>query len=756
LAAATWVLLLFRLWEGSMGNPRGQAPCDSFPGLVAGVRTLRLSLIILANLAGLLAHPHAAAQQNAKNVVVLSGGRGRDSLNRMESSLRSHVKFPVNFSIVDLDNPRFDEKSYQDNLAEALQAAYGKKPDLLFACMDPSLRFAGEYRDQIFPGVPVVFMSVSTLLADKQIWPGVTGVAVPSGARQTVDLALHLHPDTTAVAVISGDSENEEDYLAAVHSELLHHQDKVTEIDIVGPPSGRMLERVAALPPHTVVLFQLIPHDSEQRAIEAYDVLATVTQRFPTYSVFGHLALEHGGIGGFVYDARDDAVLAGEIAARVLSGEQPDKIPIQHLSNSQNHVDWGALRRWNISESALPPGTVVLNRELTLWQRYRGYILAAIFVIVAQALLIAALLWQRARKRKAEAVLRESEERFRLLANTTPALIWMCDAEGTTTYLNERRFAFTGSDQDAGYGDTWMTYIHPHDLPAVKEAFSKAIETRQPYTKEFRLRRRDGTYRWMFDVASPRLNDDGTFAGFIGSAIDITDQRIARQALQRLSGQLIRAQEKERTRIARELHDDICQRLALLSVELGQASRSSNGASSKLDEIRKHCSDIAGDVQALSHRLHSSKLDFLGIAAALKSFCDEFSRQHELTVEFIEKDVPANLPQDAALCLFRVTQEALQNAVKYSETRSFAVELTGTQHEVRLEVKDWGAGFDVEAARRNHGLGLVSMRERVHLVHGSFSIESRPGEGTKIVVVLPLFAEGELSSGAEAATKAPG
>jgi PAS domain S-box-containing protein len=739
-----------------MGNPRGQAQFDSFSRLAAGACAIRVWLIILAVLAGMAVHSRAAAQQNAKNVVVLSGGRGRDSLNQMESSVRARVTFPVNFSIVDLDNPRFDERSYQDNLAEALQAAYGKKPDLLFACMDPSLRFAVEYRDETFPGVPIVFMSVSTLLADKQKWPGATGVAVPSGAKQTVDLALRLHPDTTTVAVITSDSDNEKDYLAAVHSELLRHQDKVEEIDIVGPPSGRMLERVAALPAHTVVLFQLIPHDSEQRAIEAYDVLATVTQHFPTYSVFGHLALDHGGIGGFFYDSKDDAVRAGEIAARVMSGERPDKIAILHLSNSQMRVDSRALRRWNISESALPAGVVVLNRELTLWERYRGYVLAAIFVIVAQALLIAALLWQRARKRKAEAVLRESEERFRLLANTTPALIWMCDAEGRTTYLNERRFAFTGSDQSAGYGDTWMAYIHPDDLPAVNEAFSNAVKTRQSYSKEFRLRRSDGTYRWMFDVASPRLNDDGTFAGFIGSAIDITDQRLARQALQRLSGQLIKAQEKERTRIARELHDDICQRLALLSVELGQASRSSNGASGRLDEIRKHCTDIASDVQALSHRLHSSKLDFLGIAAALKGFCDEFSRQHEVTVAFTARNVPGNVPQDTAQCLFRVTQEALHNAVKYSKTRSFAVELTGTPNEVRLEVKDWGAGFDVEAARRNHGLGLVSMPERVHLVHGRFSIESRPGEGTKIVAVVPIFAANEASSDAETVTNTPG
>jgi PAS domain S-box-containing protein len=592
----------------------------------------------------------------------------------------------------------------------------------------------------MFPGVPIVFMSVSTLVADQQKWSGVTGVAVPSGVKETVDLALRLHPDATEVAVITSESENEKDYLTAVHSELLRHRDKVEEIDIVGPPSGQMLERVAALPPHTVVLFQMMPHDSEQRAIEGNDVLATVTQHFPTYSVFGHLVLDHGGIGGAFYDAKDDAVLAGELAARVLKGERPDNIPILHLSNFQTRVDWRALHRWNIPESALPARVVVVNREPTLWQRYRGYLLAVIFVILAQAFLITALLWQRARKRKAEAILRESEERFRLLANTTPAMIWMCDDQGKTTYLNDRRFAYTGSDKNAGYGDTWMDYVHPDDLQGVRDKFSAALNARQPYSREYRLRRSDGVYRWVFNVSSPRMHSDGSFAGFIGSIIDITDQKLARETLQKLSGHLIKAQENERARIARELHDDVCQRLALLSVELGQAARGSNGSANRLEQIRKHCSDIASDVQALSHRLHSSKLDYLGIAAALKGFCEEFSQQHEVAVEFRERNVPAQLPPDTSLCLFRIAQEALHNAVKYSQTHSFEVELTGTPDEVRLEVRDRGAGFDVQAAKQNRGLGLVSMRERVHLVHGKFSIESRPGEGTKIIAVVPAFA----------------
>jgi PAS domain S-box-containing protein len=360
-----------------------------------------------------------------------------------------------------------------------------------------------------------------------------------------------------------------------------------------------------------------------------------------------------------------------------------------------------------------------------------------------------ALLMQRARKRKAEAVLSESEKRFRLMADTTPAIVWICDAQGKITYLNERRIAFTGPDSKEGYGDTWAAYVHPDDLKNVLDTVSEALRNHQSFSMEYRLRRSDGVYRWMFDVASPRLNGDGSFGGFIGSAIDTTDQKLAQQALENVSGQLIEAQEKERSRIARDLHDDICQRLALLSMELGQVNRSSNGSpetmKKSLEDIRKHCSEIAGDVQALSHQLHSSKLDYLGIVSAMRGFCTELSKQHELNIEFSERNVPAQLPKDVSLCLFRIAQEALHNAVKYSGVSQFTVDLSGVEGAVQLMISDAGAGFDVEEAKKNRGLGLLSMQERIHLVHGTFSVESRRGHGTRIIAAVPFIAENEWS-----------
>ena len=244
----------------------------------------------------------------------------------------------------------------------------------------------------------------------------------------------------------------------------------------------------------------------------------------------------------------------------------------------------------------------------------------------------------------------------------------------------------------------------------------------------------------MFDVASPRMNGDGSFAGFIGSAIDITDQKTAQDALENIGGRLIEAQENERTRIARDLHDDICQRLAVLSMELEQANR--NGAppstKRKLEEIRQHCAEIAGDVQALSHALHSSKLDYLGAAAAIGAFCREFANQHQADIRFKAENVPPDLSREISLCLFRVTQEALHNAIKYSGMRQVAVTITGTADEIELVLQDAGAGFDVEEAKRSRGLGLVSMQERVNLVRGRFRIQSRPGAGTKITAVVAM------------------
>ncbi len=713
---------------------------------------------LLAILGALLCVPIATAftaKADVKNVLVLYSFTDQSisgSPDLLESSVRAHVPWPVDFYVESFESERSADKGYEKSVVESLKNAHaGRKLDLVIVAAYPALQFVLTHRDELFPAVPIVFFGVaSNRLTGEQMWPGVTGVTAVVDFPGTIHLALRLHPGTSTLAIITSNSSFEvnEYWLGVVHAALLREQNRVKEVDLAGFPTDDLFERLDELPSRTVVLYGINPRESIQPALGTWEILARVDQRLPTYCADSLDCLKHGGIGGYFYDNEEQTSLAAQLAGKVLSGERPENIPVVHGGRPRFYANWLALQRWHIPESALPPGTVVLYRQPNFWERDREYILAAVVLIVALALLIS-LLWQRARKRKAEAVLRESERRFRVMADTTPALVWMCDAQGKVTYLNERRIAFTGPDPKAGYGETWAAYVHPDDLKNVLDTVSETLKTHHPFSMEYRLRRSDGVYRWMFDVASPRVNGDGSFGGFIGSAIDTTDQKLAQQALANVSGQLIEAQEKERSRIARDLHDDICQRLALLSMELGQVNRSSNGSpeamKKRLEDIRIHCSEIAGDVQSLSHQLHSSKLEYLGIVAAIRGFCTELSKQHELKIEFSERNVPPDLPKDVSLCLFRIAQEALHNAVKYSGVKQFIVELSGVEGAVQLVVSDAGAGFDVEAAKKNRGLGLLSMQERIHLVHGTFSVESGPGQGTRIMAVVPFIAENEWS-----------
>jgi PAS domain S-box-containing protein len=720
--------------------------CSSF--LTARTRSAHVILFSLGMLLCWSFGPGAATPVDAqgttgKTVIVLSGGRGRTSINQMEAALRSQVPWPVNFSIVDLDNPRFEDDSYRESLAEGLRAAYDEKPDMVVALGDPSLRFAIEYREKMFPGIPIVSMSVSSLLADQQKWPGVTGVAVVPGIRDTINLALRLHPHTKTVAVITGKSATEKDYLAAVQSELLHHRDQVKEVDIVGPPSGQMLERVATLPTDSVVLFHLFPHDSEQPAVNAYDILADVAQRFPTYSVFPSLALDRGGIGGAYSDATRDAVLAGQIGARVLLGEPPDSIPIVHLADFETRVDWRQLQRWHIPEPALPPGSVVLFRQPSLWQSYKYYLIAGLSLIAIEAALILALIWQRKRRRRIEDELALTNDRLRLAVESGKSVGWDFDVErGRNQWFGDLQtvFGMSGDGFDAAVGD-FSERVHPADRAAVENAISNARHTGEPYAAEFRVNRSDGEVRWISAKGKFYFASSGEPERMLGIGTDVTERKSAEEALKGLSGRLIQAQEAERSRIAREIHDDYQQRLAMLSIDLeglGQYLEQDSEGSDRLRELWDRAGQLGADLHSLSHRLHSSTLDNLGLVAALRSLCTEFSDYHSIDVNFVEENVPRNIPREVALCLFRVTQEALQNVKKHSFADSAEVRVEGFGQKIHLSISDRGAGFDQGAASRQSGIGIRSMEERVRLVGGQFAVHSRPMEGAEIDVWVPI------------------
>jgi len=288
--------------------------------------------------------------------------------------------------------------------------------------------------------------------------------------------------------------------------------------------------------------------------------------------------------------------------------------------------------------------------------------------------------------------------------------------------------------------------IHPEDRERVWEAISEARKKNKCYTAEFRVLREDNTVRCLRANGIFLYFHDGKAKRMLGTAVDITDARIAEEALATVGSRLIAANEWERTWIARELHDDVNQQIAVLGIRLDRlkqhVSASTADVQTEVAEPYQRITHLGKNVQALSHRLHSSKLDYLGIVAAGRSFCEELSAQYQLQINFSHAGVPRKLPPEISLCLFRVLQEALQNAVKHSGVRQIKVELCAQHGEIQLTVLDEGIGFDSQNAMINRGLGLISMHERLQLVKGQLSIRSEKGRGTTICARIPIQAIG--------------
>jgi len=473
-------------------------------------------------------------------------------------------------------------------------------------------------------------------------------------------------------------------------------------------------------------------------------------------------------------------------------------------------------------------------------------------------------------RKSAEDALRESEDRFRRVADAAPVMIWTAGTDKLCTYVNRRWLEFTGHTPEQDLGTGWVAGIHPDDVEASRQMFTECYDRRERFRTEYRLRRHDGQYRWVLDTGAPWFNADGSFAGYIGSAIDVTERKLADDALyaseERLrlaqqaahmgafelnvqtgeatwteeleavyglppggfggtheafldlvhpddraevkrlfeqaiqSGQprrgewriiwpdgsirwvvgrwrvflnergepsralgvnvdvterklaeaavlqmnrkLLEAQEQERARIGRELHDDINQRLAMVTMELDtlQHSRPKTVAerARRLDDIREQVVRISSGVQSLSHQLHPSQLEYLGIVSAMRNFCREFCGGQSFEIDFEAQELAHPVSSEVALCLFRILQEALHNAVKHSQARKLKVTIGESASNLDLAVSDKGAGFDVQAALNKGGLGLISMQERARLVNGMIEIESRPRCGTSIRVHIPF------------------
>jgi PAS domain S-box-containing protein len=345
-----------------------------------------------------------------------------------------------------------------------------------------------------------------------------------------------------------------------------------------------------------------------------------------------------------------------------------------------------------------------------------------------------------------ETILRNSEERLRLAAQAGKMFAYEWDAATDLIVRSEESANILGIDQSVRLtGEQALGKIHPDDRERVVAAMAALTPEKPSLKVSYRILRQDDTEIWVERNSLAHFDEQGRILRIVGMVADITERKRAEAALSSARLRSIEAQEQERTRIARELHDDIGQRLALLTIELNQLHINVNGLPAEvrnsLEQLEKQSAEIAADIQSLSHELHSARLEYLGITAAIKGFCREFSEKQHVEIDFKNHDVPDPLPPHISLCLFRVLQEALHNSAKHSGAESFVVRLWGAPNEICLSVRDFGTGFDNVAVKESHGIGLISMEERLAIVNGSLYIDSHPNIGTTIYARVPLNTE---------------
>ncbi|MGZ9261733.1 MAG: sensor histidine kinase [Candidatus Binatia bacterium] len=569
---------------------------------------------------------YGADAKPAKRVLIIStGSRLAPGFILVDKQLlEALAKFPsgrIETYAENLDLVRFSSERYQQIFTDYLTGKYADNPpDLVILVFVGNLATPAKLLPRLFAGTPIIVAG----LTEEEIRPDQFGGGLFSGVAQRLnpranfELILRLQPGVRRVVVIGGTAEIDRHALQRARDAAVSFKERIA-IDFWDNRSiGELREAVKGLPQETVILFARMFRDGAGQTVVSSEVGQWIAQwaNVPVY-VMTDSTVGSGAVGGAMASIEAFGKRAGELANLVLSGSDINSLPFEIRADAVPLFDWRALQRWGISESRLPPDSIVRFRPASFWSEHRWVILGALVIFALQAALILGLLVQRRRRRQADA-----------------------------------------------------------------------------------------------EIAS-------------------------------LAGRLITAQETERSRIARDLHDDINQQLASLSIALSGVKRrlqdgEAEGVAEEVTRLQQRIIDVTHVTRQLSHELHPGVLEHAGLVAALRGHCAEFGSQHGIDVTFAAGAGINGVPAETALCLYRVTQEALRNIAAHASARTARVALSPGAASLELVIRDDGQGFDLAEARRRGGVGLVSLDERVRLVGGSLRIETQPEHGTELRVSVPL------------------
>lgn len=715
-----------------------------------------LAKAVFLVLSTMLCTGSVAAQDSQKSTKVLilfthqSDQPGQVIIEQaMRSTLQSGRSVPIEIYSEYLDAVRAPLDGHEKELVGQMQRKYAAKNfDLIFAVNPPALKLLVENRSSFFPDTPIVFLVLNEQnVSGLDGGTNMTGVWGEVNDTSNVELALALHPGTKQVVVISGVGEWDNYWRSLVQEELREFEGRIEVSYLTGLTVSELKKALAALPPQSLALFVSSSQDREGNSPGNLVVLREIcpASSVPVYgSTDAQLGL--GIVGGRLLSFEALGIEGAQVGLRVIAGEKPEAIA-PHGIPSVPMFDWRQLQRWGINDASLPEGSIIHYKQPTVWEEYKWYIAGAITVSIFQTFLIGWLLFAQNRRRAAEKQRNEREVRLtetldqlQLSAAAGNVGMWTRKIGADDIWVSEKAGEIWGFPIGEQFSrEDFIKNIHPADHELFLANIRELEEGKNEFHLEYRVLSTDGNVRWIHSRGRVETVDGDRFIR--GAIVDITKLKTAEEAIHDLSSKLMNAQEKERARLARELHDDLSQSIALLSIQLGTLRNEPKDiqyVKGQLDQFVDGVEQLALDVHRISHELHPARLTQLGLETALHGLCHELSAAHSLEIEFEAERLPRELPQEISLCLYRVTQESLQNVIKHSGAAAARVSVKLLDGEVFLAVSDNGDGFDPAAAKSKEALGLISIDERVRAVDGEAKVISTVGTGTRIEVRVPV------------------
>ncbi|MDB4285466.1 ATP-binding protein [bacterium] len=721
--------------------------------------------------------PALGSQQiERKKVLVLYSFRSTQPVaSQWDKGIRSvfeaNISPKMGINIEHLDLMHYDDDRLIQLLLDVYRYKYSKpKPDLIIPVFNSAVDLVLKHGPDLFPGVPIVFGGVeSRFLENRSLGPHITGYLTDNNYTGSLDLALNLHPDTRHVVVVAGAGPIGRGWSTACREAYKAYEERVNFIYLIGLPLEALLEKVANLSAHTVVISIPINIDGAGKRFFGNESLSHITRaaNAPVYS-FWDVTVGTGIVGGYVSSFEEEGKAVAQLGLRILIGEQPEDIPITKASPFLYMFDWRQLKRWSIPEHRLPPGSIVKFKELTAWDKYKGRIIGIFVLLLFQTLIIAYLMYLNRVRRSAEAEAQRAEQEYRTVADYTYDWEWWTNLEGTFHYVSPACERITGykADRFIENDNLLREIIVPEDRDKWDEHDHESHKDIGLREMQFRIKRADGEVRCIEHACQPVSTREDEFLGFRASNRDITEREFYKSETVQLQSEL---QHMDRvvtvSALTAALAHEINQPLAAMRSYAQAALRFMDRDQPEYDSVRKALRGIIADnkrAAAVVNRLRdlvkkdSSRWETVEISTIINDVVELMNSEMVLRNVQIALDLhqSVSLIQGDSIQLQQVLINLLTNAMdamddQPTETRSIAISAgPDNSNHVIVSISDTGCGVPADKVENiftpfhttkseGLGLGLAICKSIIETHGGKIWVDNNPKGGSTFSFTLP-------------------